>query len=207
MQRPATIPGTTLRSVFLGSAGLALALVPVGAAAAAGGKDPGRSAALSYLEKLEGKSKDYVAPSQLGIGELRRRRRDRRHLAVGTLDAQRVGAGRQILKSIDSLFRCAGRRHGLPMSVSESYPCLARFAFEHEQANALRTLFTQGMLEHGFLAGPAFYPTLAHTEDIVEQYAGAVDAVFAELAQALNDGAVADRLVGPPAHEGFQRLI
>lgn len=63
MKRLARTPEATRYLAFLGLVGLA---VPLGTAdASPADKEPGRSAALSYLEKVEGKSKDYVAPSQL----------------------------------------------------------------------------------------------------------------------------------------------
>ena len=97
-------------------------------------------------------------------------------------------------------------RHGLPVQVS-GYPCLAHFSFKHPQAEALRTLYTQQMLGLGFLAGTGLYPTLAHTDAVVERYAEAVDQVFGELAQALAQGDVLCRLRGPVAHSGFKRLL
>ena len=104
-------------------------------------------------------------------------------------------------------WREAAAKHALPLFVPESYPCLAHFAFDHPQANELKTLYTQGMLERGFLAGPAVYPTLAHTEGVIARFADALDEVFAEIARALADDAVQARLNGPPAHEGFRRLL
>jgi glutamate-1-semialdehyde aminotransferase len=105
------------------------------------------------------------------------------------------------------VWRAAGQKHGLPLSVPEGYPCLAHFGFDHALANELKTLCTTLMLKRGFLAGPAIYPTLAHTEDIVAQYADALDGVFAELAEALDKNDVTGRLEGPPAHQGFRRLL
>jgi len=106
---------------------------------------------------------------------------------------------------VRGLWRDLGVKHGLPVDVPDSYPCLAHFAFRGPEANALRTLYTQLMLQRGFLAGPAIYPTLAHTEAVVGQFGEALDAVFGELASAA--GNVAKRLQGPPAHEGFRRLL
>jgi len=54
---------------------------------------------------------------------------------------------------------------------------LAHFRFDHKQADELRTLYTQLMLERGFLAGLAIYPTLAHTDEIVDRYGEAIDGV------------------------------
>lgn len=107
---------------------------------------------------------------------------------------------------VTAVWRTAAERHALPVEVGEGYPCLATFSFQHEEATVLRTLFTRKMLERGFLAGAAFYPTLAHTHRDVEQYAKAADIVFAELRGVLDAGPAADALDGPPAHEGFARL-
>jgi len=76
-----------------------------------------------------------------------------------------------------------------------------------DQAQALRTLFSQQMLAKGFLAGMAFYPTLAHTEAEVQKYAVAVDDVFGELAEAVKTDSILSQLKRPVAHSGFQRLL
>jgi hypothetical protein len=100
----------------------------------------------------------------------------------------------------------SARRHGLPVHVG-GYPCLAHFRFDHAQADALRTLYTQSMLARGFLAGAGLYPTLAHTDAIVARYGEAIDGVFKEIAAILaGGGEVAGHLRGPVAHSGFRRL-
>jgi glutamate-1-semialdehyde 2,1-aminomutase len=100
----------------------------------------------------------------------------------------------------------AARRHALPVRVG-GYPCLAHFAFQHPQADALRTLFTQQMLGRGYLAGTGLYPTLAHDEVVTGRYLEAVDAVFGEVAAALSQDKVLESLRGPVAHSGFKRLL
>lgn len=108
---------------------------------------------------------------------------------------------------VQECWRSAAAKHSVPVQVPEDYPSLAHFTFEHEQANALKTLFTQQMLVHGFLATTAIYPTLAHTEAVVAEYADAVDQVFEEIACGLEEGDIAGRLAGPEAHKGFRRLV
>lgn len=98
-------------------------------------------------------------------------------------------------------------RHGLPVETGDGYACLAHFRFVHERAEQLRTLYTQLMLERGFLAGTAVYPTLAHSENIVNMYDEAVDGVFAVIADALREDKVEQSLRGPTAHSGFRRLL
>jgi glutamate-1-semialdehyde 2,1-aminomutase len=100
----------------------------------------------------------------------------------------------------------AGRRHGLPLHVG-GYASLAHFKFDHPQGDALRTLYTQQMLDRGFLAGTGFYPTLAHTDAILERFDGAVNEVFEKIAMVLAAGDdPAQLLRGPVAHSGFRRL-
>ena len=93
----------------------------------------------------------------------------------------------------------------VPLKVS-GFPCLAHFGFEHEKGQALRTLYTQLMLDSGFLAGAAFYPSLAHTDEVVALFAECLDEVFAEIADILGRDQVDESLRGPVAHSGFRRL-
>jgi len=106
---------------------------------------------------------------------------------------------------VQNIWEEQGVHHGLPVVVG-GYSCLAHLKFDHPQHNELRTLFVQSMLERGFLAGCQFYPTLAHTESIVALYEKAVAEVFADVALALSQNKVKEKLKGPPAHTGFQRL-
>ena len=131
--------------------------------------------------------------------------------AMATLDVMRDSNVSDHVDHIGALvqnvWRNGALKHGLPVRVQPGYACLPRFIFEHPQQNELRTLFTQRMLHRGFLATGAFYPTLAHNEDMVGLYADAVDAVFHEIADAIEKHAVTESLSGPPAHQGFQRLL
>jgi glutamate-1-semialdehyde 2,1-aminomutase len=113
----------------------------------------------------------------------------------------------RIGSQVQALWRRHAQKHGLPVTVEDGYPCLANFSFEHELAQELRTLYTQLMLERGFLAGLSISPTMAHTDEIVELFGVAVDEVFGEIAAALAAGEVKARLEGPVAHTGFRRLV
>lgn len=108
---------------------------------------------------------------------------------------------------VNDIWKRHGEKYGLPVTVGDGYPCLAHFKFNHEFSEELRTLFTQLMLGQGFLAGISIYPTLAHTDEIIDLYGKAVDAVFAEISDALEKGNVRERLKGPVAHSGFRRLL
>jgi glutamate-1-semialdehyde 2,1-aminomutase len=115
--------------------------------------------------------------------------------------AARVGA------RLTEFWQDCAEKHGLPVVAGDGYACVAHFRFEGPQADELRTFYTQLMLERGFLAEALVYPTLAHTDDVVELYGAAVDDVFSEIAGALAAGDVKQRLKGPVAQTGFQRLL
>lgn len=85
-------------------------------------------------------------------------------------------------------------------------PPLSHFAMEMEDSQTAHTLFTQIMLEKGFLATRGFYPTYAHRDDHVEQYLAAVREAFERIADAARQGTLSSLLKGPVAHTGFRRL-
>jgi glutamate-1-semialdehyde 2,1-aminomutase len=99
------------------------------------------------------------------------------------------------------------KKHELPIAEDKGFSCFVRLSFQNEKANIMRTLFTQLMLNQGFLAGGAFYPTLAHTDDLLEKYSDAVDNVFAKLKSMLTSDSLEQFLEGAEAHTGFKRLI
>ena len=83
----------------------------------------------------------------------------------------------------------------------------ANVDFDGPLANEPRNYYTQLMLGRGFLAGVQFYPTLAHTEDVVAKFRTAVDSAFAGISGALRREDLKDRLRGQAAHTGFARLL
>jgi glutamate-1-semialdehyde 2,1-aminomutase len=99
----------------------------------------------------------------------------------------------------------AASEAGLLVDVGGIYP-LSHFAMQHEQSQAAHTLFTQLMLEQGFLASRAFYATYAHRDEHVENYLSAVTESFKAIAEAMRMGTLLTELKGPVAHTGFKRL-
>ena len=102
-------------------------------------------------------------------------------------------------------WQSAAVRSGLGIEVS-GIPPLAHFGFKCDDAQAAHTLFTQTMLDKGFLASKGFYATYAHQDDQIDDYLGAVDETFATIASAIENGTVREALRGPVAHTGFRRL-
>ncbi|MBP1992488.1 aminotransferase class III-fold pyridoxal phosphate-dependent enzyme [Paenibacillus eucommiae] len=109
-------------------------------------------------------------------------------------------------REVSSAWKVHGEQAGLPLKVSDGYPCLAKFEFSGEYANQLKTLYTVKMLQRGFLAGTVIYPTLAHTPDIVAYYKQAIGAVFGELADIIHQGDLHALKDIEVAQQGFRRL-
>lgn len=130
--------------------------------------------------------------------------------ALATLEKmEKVRAWEQVNQTgtlLQSLLREAAADTGLPVKIG-GYPCMPSLNFDHEQGAALKTLYTQCMLEHGFLAGSTIFLTTAHTEEFIRGFGEIVQHVFDYLARSLEADAVTERLRGPVAHSGFQRLL
>ncbi|MDW7659060.1 MAG: aminotransferase class III-fold pyridoxal phosphate-dependent enzyme, partial [Bacillota bacterium] len=112
----------------------------------------------------------------------------------------------QIGTAVSAVWKERAAEHGLRIQTGDGYPCLAHFKFAYDNSETLRTLYTQLMLERGFLGGVSIYPTTAHTTDVVSLYDAAVSDVFSILAQAIRQDCVDSLLRGPVAHSGFRRL-
>ena len=112
---------------------------------------------------------------------------------------------KQIGTLVQNGWREAAEEAELQVHVS-GVPALSHFEFEHPNKQAIRTLFTQMMLDRGFLATNSFYVTFAHQEQHVHEYMEAVHEVFGLLADAIHSNDVEAQLRGPVAHSGFQRL-
>jgi glutamate-1-semialdehyde 2,1-aminomutase len=95
--------------------------------------------------------------------------------------------------------------HGLAIAQRGLAP-LPSFAFtDAEHARAMHTLFTQLMLDDGFLATGAFYATCAHEERHLAAALAAADRAFARVRAARDEGTLAAALRGPVAQPGVAR--
>ncbi|MDR0796582.1 MAG: aminotransferase class III-fold pyridoxal phosphate-dependent enzyme [Tannerella sp.] len=99
----------------------------------------------------------------------------------------------------------SAKKTGLSIRIGSIYP-LSHFEFLHEQPLALKTLFTQEMLDRGFLATTSFYCSYAHTEEVIKQYLNAVEETFLILKQSIDQGNTSHLLRGAVCQSGFKRL-
>lgn len=108
-------------------------------------------------------------------------------------------------KRIQTGWKTAAEKNGLSVEISGIYP-LGHFNFVHAEPLVLKTLFTQLMLERGFLASTVFYASFAHKNEHVAAYLDAVGEAFSFIADAVRNGDPARHLKGPVCHSGFKRL-
>jgi len=93
-------------------------------------------------------------------------------------------------------------KHNLDIHVGSMYP-LSHFDFV-ENALVNKTLFTQEMLEAGFLATNSYYACYAHKPEHLEKYLAAVDKVFQFISKVREQPL--KYLKGPICQSGFKRL-
>ncbi len=99
----------------------------------------------------------------------------------------------------------AAEKAGIDIHISGIYP-LGHVAFEGENPLLFRTLYTQKMLELGFLANGSFYASYAHTEKDVKEFVEAVYEAFHFVKEAKESGEPEKYLKGEVCHGGFKRL-
>jgi len=91
--------------------------------------------------------------------------------------------------------------------IIHGIPPLSIVSFDYgEKSQMLHTLFTQEMLNRGFLASKAFYATYAHENEHIVAYEQAIREVFRIIAGAVEDNNAEQLLKGPVSHGGFKRL-
>jgi len=111
----------------------------------------------------------------------------------------------EVGRAIQSGWKLAAERAKLQLEIG-GLPPLSHFSFVTDMKQEARTLFTQLMLERGFLATNSFYASFAHQERHITDYLKAAEEVFCLIAATLQNGTPTSLLAGPVAHTGFQRL-
>jgi len=93
---------------------------------------------------------------------------------------------------------------GLALSLGE-LPALSTYTINGYDPLLVKTFLTTRLLGAGFLGGPVFYASIAHTAELTERYVEALAPIYAELA-ALDDAGLRATLPAGTAHAGFARL-
>ncbi len=111
----------------------------------------------------------------------------------------------KIGKNIQVNWKRMAQKHNLKITISGIYP-LSHFSFDYSDALVLKTLFTQLMLERGFLATTVFYASYAHKDEHVNNYLEALDETFGVISEVVQNGDAKKLLKVPVCHAGFRRL-
>jgi glutamate-1-semialdehyde 2,1-aminomutase len=97
------------------------------------------------------------------------------------------------------------QKSGIDIHIS-GIPPLTHISFKTDDPLAIQTLYTQEMLERGFLLGAAVYTTYAYSDSVIDQFHEQSDLVFRTIAGAIDSGNVKKFLKGEVVHAGFGRL-
>ncbi|TSA46883.1 MAG: aminotransferase class III-fold pyridoxal phosphate-dependent enzyme [Actinomycetales bacterium] len=108
-------------------------------------------------------------------------------------------------KSVQGALKRASTASQLEIQI-EGFSTLFNFKFKHKDDLAMRTYFTQEMLQVGFLAAGRFYAMYAHKKEHVNAYEIEATRIFCEIAELLQQGNLFSHLIGDVAHNGFRRL-
>lgn len=95
--------------------------------------------------------------------------------------------------------------YNIKIKISGIYP-LSHFEFMYNNPLEIKTYFTQEMLKEGFLASNGFYMSLAHTQEILEQYFNAFENVFKKINLVLEQKKDFKDYIPEVCHSGFERL-
>ncbi len=108
-------------------------------------------------------------------------------------------------KKVKKAWRILANKHGISIDVSGIDP-LSHFSFKYKNALILSTLFTQFMLDKGFLAKTALYVSYAHKDRFIDRYINTVEEAFSFIAKIIKKGNPKRYLKGPVCHSGFKRI-
>jgi len=112
-----------------------------------------------------------------------------------------IETGRKVKK----IWKSTAGKFRLDIQISGIDP-LGHFSFICKEPLVYKTLFTQKMLEQGFLAATAFYSSYSHKSHHIKSYAAACNKAFAFIKRVSESGNPKRFLKGPVCHSGFKRL-
>jgi len=108
-------------------------------------------------------------------------------------------------EKINHGWRKLAEKYGIDIHIS-GIPPLTHLSFAGENSLEIQTLYTQEMLEKGYLLGSAVYTTYAYTDEIINKFISDSDSVFCKIRDAIASGNIKHFLKGDVIHAGFKRL-
>lgn len=108
-------------------------------------------------------------------------------------------------KLLCEIWKKAAKSASLDILVKDEIPSLAHFSFKHELSDAIKTYYTQFMLEKGYLAATSFYPTLAHHQSHLNKFESLTFDAFQNIKKLLEQGLLFDELKGDVSEIHFRR--
>jgi glutamate-1-semialdehyde 2,1-aminomutase len=108
-------------------------------------------------------------------------------------------------QKVKECWRTVADKNDMRIKISGIDP-LSHFVFEYDNSLAIKTLFTQLMLERNILATTSLYASYAHQHNYLEVYFNAIHEVFPIIKEAIANDSVEKILKGPICHGGFKRL-
>ena len=85
-------------------------------------------------------------------------------------------------------------------------PPLTHITFQCSEPLAAKTLYTQEMLNKGYLVGNCVYTCFAYSDQLIDQFINHSDEAFTLIKKAYDSGQMASFIKGEIAHSGFKRL-
>ena len=83
---------------------------------------------------------------------------------------------------------------------------LASFSINSKKFLSYKTLISQEMLKKGFIASNSVYLSIAHTDEIIDEYFSELEVIFETIKQCEEGREISDLLDGEICHSDFKRL-
>ena len=107
--------------------------------------------------------------------------------------------------AINQAWKDAALAAKLDIKISGLEP-LTHIDFVHQEAAVLQTIYTQEMLNRGYLVCSSIYATFAYDNQVLVQFAKDTKDVFMTIREAIDSGSPKKYLISDVKHSGFKRL-
>ena len=87
-------------------------------------------------------------------------------------------------RKVKDIWKNNSKKYNIPITIN-GIDALPTFNFNTYESDGFKTIFTQNMLEEGFLASTLFYPTTAHNDQHINKYSDACNRVFENISEIL----------------------